>query len=119
MTLQKRRRILGSTISATLLLATTTSVISYDIPGDINKIDEQGGDDSTTSISLSGTRRNRLVVHRDSQRRSFIMDPFHVIYKYDKYGSNYLKTYNRNRISTEVFLNHNPEFKFRILSCLI
>ncbi|MFC3809666.1 hypothetical protein [Lacihabitans lacunae] len=43
----------------------------------------------------------------------FIMDPFHVIYKYDKYGSNYLKTYNRNRISTEVFLNHNPEFKFK------
>lgn len=41
-----------------------------------------------------------------------VLDPFHVIYSYDDYGSNYLKTYNRNRISTETFLRNNDKFKF-------
>jgi hypothetical protein len=40
-------------------------------------------------------------------------DPFHVIYGKDYYGSNFLKTYNRNRISTEVFLRNNPKYQYR------
>lgn len=36
----------------------------------------------------------------------FIFDPFHVLYGYESYGSNFLKTYNRNRVSTEVFRRH-------------
>ncbi len=42
----------------------------------------------------------------------FVLDPFHVIYSYDTYGSNYLKTYNRNKISTETFLKNNKKYNF-------
>jgi hypothetical protein len=42
----------------------------------------------------------------------FVADPFHVIYSYDNYGSNYLKTFNRNRLSTETFLRYNPQYHF-------
>jgi hypothetical protein len=41
-----------------------------------------------------------------------VFDPFHVIYSYDAYGSNYLKTYNRNKISTETFLKNNQKYNF-------
>lgn len=41
-----------------------------------------------------------------------VLDPFHVIYSYDAYGSNYLKTYNRNKISTETFLKNNQKYNF-------
>ena len=42
----------------------------------------------------------------------FVFDPFHVLYSYNSYGSNYLKTFNRNRISTETFLRNNPKYGF-------
>lgn len=42
----------------------------------------------------------------------FVFDPFNVIYGYDSYGSNYLKTFNRNKISTETFLRNNPKYHF-------
>ena len=42
----------------------------------------------------------------------FIFDPFNVLYNYQDYGSNFLKTYNRNRISTQTFLNNNQKFNF-------
>ena len=41
-----------------------------------------------------------------------LFDPFHIIYSYDAYGSNFLKTYNRNRISTETFLRNNQKYNF-------
>lgn len=37
-----------------------------------------------------------------------LTDPFHVLKYYDSYPDNYLKSYNRNRISTQIFLNNNP-----------
>ncbi len=43
----------------------------------------------------------------------FLFDPFHVLQSYDQYGSNYLKTFNRNRMSTELFLINNPKYKFK------
>lgn len=42
----------------------------------------------------------------------FVFDPFHVLKSYDHYGSNYLKTFNRNRLSTETFNIYYPEYKF-------
>ncbi len=43
----------------------------------------------------------------------FIFDPFHVIRTYDSYPDNYLKSYNRNRISTQIFLNNTDQFAYR------
>lgn len=37
----------------------------------------------------------------------FVFDPFHVLKPYDSYPDNYLESYNRNRISTQIFLNNN------------
>lgn len=37
----------------------------------------------------------------------FVFDPFHVLRNYQEYPDNYLESYNRNRISTQVFLNNN------------
>ncbi|MGR3809408.1 hypothetical protein [Jiulongibacter sp. NS-SX5] len=37
----------------------------------------------------------------------FVFDPFHVLRHYEAYPDNYLKSYNRNRISTQIFLNNN------------
>lgn len=42
----------------------------------------------------------------------FISDPFNVLYQPENYGSNYLKTYNRNKISTDVFLKNNKDYNF-------
>jgi hypothetical protein len=42
----------------------------------------------------------------------FVFDPFHVLYRYKFYGSNFKKSYNRNRISTDTFLNYNPTRRF-------
>lgn len=42
----------------------------------------------------------------------FIADPFYVLRHYDSYPDNYLHTYNRNRISTQVFLNNNSEQQY-------
>jgi hypothetical protein len=43
----------------------------------------------------------------------FVFDPFHVLKAYEFYGSNYKKTFNRNRMSTEMFLNNNPKYHFK------
>jgi hypothetical protein len=43
----------------------------------------------------------------------FIFDPFHVLRGYDFYGSNFKKTFNRNRMSTEMFLRNNPKYNFK------
>ncbi len=43
----------------------------------------------------------------------FVFDPFYVLRNYEEYGSNYLKTFNRNRISTQIFLNNNPKYNFQ------
>lgn len=43
----------------------------------------------------------------------FVFDPFHVLRNYDSYPDNYLEAYNRNRISTQIFINNNPKYKFK------
>lgn len=43
----------------------------------------------------------------------FVFDPFHVLRNYDSYPDNYLEAYNRNRISTQIFLNNNPKYNFK------
>lgn len=43
----------------------------------------------------------------------FVFDPFHVVRNYDAYPDNYLESYNRNRISTQVFLNNNAEQDYK------
>ncbi|MGL4630920.1 MAG: hypothetical protein ACRCVT_06905, partial [Leadbetterella sp.] len=43
----------------------------------------------------------------------FVCDPFHVLYNYWDYGSNHNKSLNRNRISTQTFLNYYPKYKFK------
>ncbi|UBM59114.1 hypothetical protein LAG90_00380 [Marinilongibacter aquaticus] len=43
----------------------------------------------------------------------FVFDPFHVLRKYEAYPDNYLKSYNRNRISTQVFLNNNEKYRYK------
>ncbi len=40
------------------------------------------------------------------------LDPFHIIYTRASYGSSYLKTYNRNKISTDLFLMNKDDQKF-------
>lgn len=42
----------------------------------------------------------------------FIFDPFHVLKNYQHYGSNYLKTFNRNRLSTQTYLNYKDKEGF-------
>ncbi len=42
----------------------------------------------------------------------FVFDPFHVLRNYPEYGSNYLKTFNRNRISTQTYLNYKDTCSF-------
>ncbi|SOE19900.1 hypothetical protein SAMN06298216_0400 [Spirosomataceae bacterium TFI 002] len=41
-----------------------------------------------------------------------VCDPFYVLRHYDAYPDNYLHTFNRNRISTQVFLNENKEQQY-------
>jgi hypothetical protein len=43
----------------------------------------------------------------------FIFDPFHVLKAYDAYPDNYLESYNRNRIGTQIFLNHNKQERYQ------
>jgi hypothetical protein len=43
----------------------------------------------------------------------FVFDPFHILRGYDFYGSNFKKTFNRNRMSTEMFLRNNPKYHFK------
>ncbi|AWV97227.1 hypothetical protein [Arcticibacterium luteifluviistationis] len=43
----------------------------------------------------------------------FVFDPFHVVRNYEAYPDNYLESYNRNRISTQVFLNNNEEQHYK------
>ncbi|MFT4734644.1 MAG: hypothetical protein ACI9DJ_001107 [Algoriphagus sp.] len=43
----------------------------------------------------------------------FVFDPFHVLKTYDAYPDNYLESYNRNRVSTQVFLNNNKKEAYR------
>lgn len=43
----------------------------------------------------------------------FVFDPFHVLRHYDAYPDNYLKSYNRNRIGTQIFLNHNDSIHYQ------
>lgn len=42
----------------------------------------------------------------------FVFDPFHVLRNYQHYGSNYLKTFNRNRLSTQTYLNYKDRENF-------
>ena len=43
----------------------------------------------------------------------FICDPFFVLRNYSSYERSFLKTYIRNRISTQQFLNYNPKYQFK------
>lgn len=43
----------------------------------------------------------------------YLFDPFQIVYSYDAYPTNYAKTINRNRISTQVFLNNNPQYNYQ------
>jgi hypothetical protein len=43
----------------------------------------------------------------------FVFDPFHVLKSYPFYGSNYLKSFNRNRMSTDTFLRNNKKYNFK------
>jgi hypothetical protein len=43
----------------------------------------------------------------------FVFDPFHVLRGYDFYGSNFKKTFNRNRMSTEMFLRNKSKYNFK------
>jgi hypothetical protein len=43
----------------------------------------------------------------------FVFDPFHVLKAYDAYPDNYLESYNRNRIGTQIFLNNNKEQQYK------
>lgn len=42
----------------------------------------------------------------------FVFDPFHVLRHYEAYPDNYLKSYNRNRIGTQIFLNNNDSLNY-------
>jgi hypothetical protein len=42
-----------------------------------------------------------------------IFDPFHIVHKYDAYPDNYAKSMNRDRISTQTFLNNNSQFNYK------
>jgi hypothetical protein len=42
----------------------------------------------------------------------FIFDPFHVLRSYDFYGSNYLKSFNRNRIGTDTYLRNKDQYQY-------
>lgn len=43
----------------------------------------------------------------------FAFDPFHVLKAYNSYPDNYLESYNRNRIGTQIFLNNNKEQAYK------
>ncbi len=42
----------------------------------------------------------------------FYFDPFMILRKYDNYPNNFAKSLNRDRISTQVFLNNNPKYRY-------
>ncbi len=43
----------------------------------------------------------------------FIFDPFHILHAYQEYPDNYAKSLNRDRISTQVFLNNNSKYDYK------
>jgi hypothetical protein len=43
----------------------------------------------------------------------FITDPFKVIRTYEAYPDNYAKSLNRDRISTQIFINNNPQYQYK------
>jgi hypothetical protein len=43
----------------------------------------------------------------------FIFDPFHILHAYQAYPDNYAKSLNRDRISTQVFLNNNSKYDYK------
>lgn len=43
----------------------------------------------------------------------FITDPFKIIRTYEAYPDNFAKSLNRDRISTQIFLNNNQEFNYK------
>ncbi|GAB2621107.1 hypothetical protein GCM10027035_16710 [Emticicia sediminis] len=42
-----------------------------------------------------------------------ITDPFKIIRTYEAYPDNFAKSLNRDRISTQIFLNNNQQFKYK------
>ena len=42
-----------------------------------------------------------------------VFDPFHILYAYADYPDNYAKSLNRDRISTQMFLNNNPKYQYK------
>ncbi len=42
----------------------------------------------------------------------FYFDPFMILKKYDVYPNNFAKSLNRDRISTQIFINNNPKFHY-------
>lgn len=42
-----------------------------------------------------------------------VFDPFQILYNYESYPTNFAKSLNRDRISTQTFLNNNPTQKYR------
>lgn len=42
-----------------------------------------------------------------------IFDPFHILYAYKSYPDNLGKSLNRDRISTQMFLNNNPKYHYQ------
>lgn len=43
----------------------------------------------------------------------FITDPFKVIRKYESYPDNFAKSLNRDRISTQIFLNNHQQYNYK------
>lgn len=43
----------------------------------------------------------------------FIFDPFHILHVYESYPDNYAKSLNRDRVSTQVFLNNNNKYDYK------
>ncbi|MFY7910327.1 MAG: hypothetical protein ACOVO2_12265 [Emticicia sp.] len=43
----------------------------------------------------------------------FVTDPFKIIRTYDAYPDNFAKSLNRDRISTQVFLNNNQKYNYK------
>ena len=42
-----------------------------------------------------------------------VFDPFQILRKYESYPDNFAKSLNRDRISTQIFLNNNPKINYK------
>ncbi|CAH0995005.1 hypothetical protein EMA8858_01125 [Emticicia aquatica] len=43
----------------------------------------------------------------------FVFDPFKIVKTYDSYPDNFAKSLNRDRISTQIFINNNPKYHYK------